>query len=399
MATPEHLEILEQGVEAWNQWRSKNRSIRPDLMGADLTKSDLHGVDFIETDLRGVDLIETDLTRGWLTRANFQNVNLAGAHLARAILFQANLYTANLSRANLVAAELCGANLGSAELTTAELTTAVLVTADLNEADLTKANLTRAGLTKANLTGADLTKANLRGAILTKANLARATLAGADLSEAILSETAFGNTNLTDVRGLETCHHYSPSALDHHTLVQSGLLPLAFLRGCGLPEVLIEYLPSLLNDAIQYDSLFISYASRDHAFAERLYADLQNKGVRCWYAPEDMKIGDEFRSRIDTSIHFHDRLLLILSAHSIKSRWVQKEVETAFEKEAKENRLVLFPIRLDDAVMQLDVGWAADICRQRHIGDFIKWKEHDAYQKALGRLLRDLASAGKATGR
>jgi hypothetical protein len=26
----------------------------------------------------------------------------------------------------------------------------------------------------------------------------------------------------------------------------------------------------------------------------------------------------------------------------------------------------------------------------RHIGDFTHWKEHDAYQKALDRLLRDL---------
>jgi hypothetical protein len=28
--------------------------------------------------------------------------------------------------------------------------------------------------------------------------------------------------------------------------------------------------------------------------------------------------------------------------------------------------------------------------RTRHIGDFTRWKEHDAYQKALDRLLRDL---------
>ena len=29
-------------------------------------------------------------------------------------------------------------------------------------------------------------------------------------------------------------------------------------------------------------------------------------------------------------------------------------------------------------------------CCLRHIGDFTRWKEHDAYQKALDRLLRDL---------
>jgi hypothetical protein len=54
---------------------------------------------------------------------------------------------------------------------------------------------------------------------------------------------------------------------------------------------------------------------------------------------------------------------------------------------------VLFPIRLDDAVMETKIGWAADIKRSRHIGDFRNWKDHDAYQKALARLLRDLRVA------
>jgi hypothetical protein len=31
----------------------------------------------------------------------------------------------------------------------------------------------------------------------------------------------------------------------------------------------------------------------------------------------------------------------------------------------------------------------ADIKHTRHIGDFTRWKDHDAYQKALDRLLRD----------
>jgi hypothetical protein len=86
----------------------------------------------------------------------------------------------------------------------------------------------------------------------------------------------------------------------------------------------------------------------------------------------------------------YDRLLLILSECSVKSRWVQKEVETAFEKEVNENRTVLFPIRIDESVMHSTVGWAADIRRQRHIGDFREWRDHDAYQKAFQRLLRDL---------
>jgi hypothetical protein len=47
-------------------------------------------------------------------------------------------------------------------------------------------------------------------------------------------------------------------------------------------------------------------ATKDKDFAERLYADLQAKGVRCWFAPEDLEIGDKFRMRIDESIRIHD---------------------------------------------------------------------------------------------
>ncbi len=36
MANPEHLEILEQVVEAWNEWRRSRSEITPDLKGADL---------------------------------------------------------------------------------------------------------------------------------------------------------------------------------------------------------------------------------------------------------------------------------------------------------------------------------------------------------------------------
>jgi hypothetical protein len=78
---------------------------------------------------------------------------------------------------------------------------------------------------------------------------------------------------------------------------------------------------------------------------------LQQTGVRCWYAPEDIKIGDRLRPIIDQSIRMHDKLLLILSKHSIDSTWVEKEVETAFEEEQKHGETMLFPIRLDSSIM------------------------------------------------
>jgi hypothetical protein len=118
---------------------------------------------------------------------------------------------------------------------------------------------------------------------------------------------------------LETCDHAGPSNIDHRTLQKSDPLPLAFLRGVGLPDNLNDYLPSLLNQAIQHYSCFISYRANndDEEFAKRLHADLQNKGVRRWFAPHDLLIGEGILGWIDAEIRVRDKVLLILSQHSI----------------------------------------------------------------------------------
>src|SRR5207248_4388442 len=134
---------------------------------------------------------------------------------------------------------------------------------------------------------------------------------------------------------------------------------------------------------IRYHSCFISYSSKDDAFARRLYADLQSNNVRCWFAPEDLKWGAITQLGIDEAIHLHDKLLLILSKHSIASGWVEREVKTALTREKREKRVVLFPVRIDNAVFDCPYKWAAEICHERNIGDFTRWKNHDDYQKAF----------------
>jgi uncharacterized protein YjbI with pentapeptide repeats len=113
---------------------------------------------------------------------------------------------------------------------------------------------------------------------LSRADLTEADLNGADLTGAHLYHSVFGATTLYEVKGLDQCRHGGPSIVDFQTLKSSGPLPIAFLRGVGLPDNLIEYLPSLLNTAIQFYSCFISYSGKDQAFAERLHSDLQKQG-------------------------------------------------------------------------------------------------------------------------
>jgi hypothetical protein len=350
MANEEQLAVFRQGVGAWNAWRAHNPGVRPDLSGAQLPCADLREAFLAES-------------------------NLAEANLSWAVLVDADLTRANLPNADLVGADLTDAN-----LTEAILCDARLIGADLSETVLIHADLTDATLTDANLTSADLESADLR----------RVNLTGANLTQVEFGDTVLADLDLSVAKGLEATIHWGPSIIDYRTLQKSGQLPLSFLRGCGLPNNLIEYLPSLLNQPIQFYSCFISYSSKEEEFARRLHADLQDKGIRCWFAPENMKIGDRIRTKIDEVIRLHEKLLLVLSANSINSDWVEKEVETAFEKERETESTVLFPVRLDDAVLESKAGWAADIKRARHIGDFRRWKDHDGYRRAFERLLHDL---------
>jgi hypothetical protein len=239
MADKGQLERLrKEGVQPWNRWREENPNVEIDLSGANLNEANLDEADLI--------------------RANLNEANLDEADLSRANLNEANLDEADLIRANLIRAYFNEANLSGA---------------NLDEADLSRANLSGANLSGANLTGADLSRANL--------------------SRANLFETFLVNVDLKETRGLDSCLHLGPSTLDHRTLAISGQLPINFLRGCGLPEQFITYLPSLLDQPIQFFSCFISYSHKDKAFARRLHDTLQGRGIRCWLDEKQLRPGDD----------------------------------------------------------------------------------------------------------
>jgi uncharacterized protein YjbI with pentapeptide repeats len=366
MANKEQLEILKQGVEVWNEWRKVSRGVLIDLREADLEDADLPGADLRYADLR---------------QAHLARVNLREAVLAYAYLLNSNLHQADLEGAEMTRADLLRANLTGARL-----------------------KMTR--FFAADLGGADLTGADLAGALLIQADLTGANLRQADFTGSQTGNTVFGDNDLGSTLGLERIEHHAPSTIGTNTINRSkGKIPVEFLRGCGLSDVEIEFAklaaPGLDTDQvtqivyeihrlycsqpIQFYSCFISYSSQDQAFAQRLHDDLQNHGVRCWFAPEDMKIGDEFRKAIGKEIRVRDKLLIILSQNSIRSEWVGDEVEKALAEEKEQGAPKLFPIRLDNAVFETKDDWAEKIRLRRHIGDF-----SSDYDKAFQRLLRDL---------
>src|SRR6266700_119873 len=407
----QYLDRLRQGVSSWNKWKSLNSNLEIDFRGADLSVTDLSEADLSRVDFKGANLGQANLSRATLYKANLNYANLGGvdltnANLNGAIINWANLNLADLTGASLIGADLnftclIGANLTGADLIGTCLNGACLAGANLGESDLSRANLrganltstdlSNSNLTRSNLTATDLTGSNLIMAHLEETNFSGSILENADLIQARLWRTLFVGVDLSRVIGLDEVIHDGPSTVDIDSIYLSkGYISQTFLRGVGIPDIFLTYTRSLVNSPINYYSCFISYSSKDEVFANRLYADLQNNNVRCWFARENMKIGDHYHQRIDESIRLYDKLILVLSEHAVQSAWVERKVVSAREKEDQECREVLFPVRLDETVMQTTKAWAADIRRRWHIGNFTQWKDYDSYQRSFERLLRDL---------
>jgi TIR domain len=98
---------------------------------------------------------------------------------------------------------------------------------------------------------------------------------------------------------------------------------------------------------------------------------------------------DWLRLSITHVIYLQDKFLLILSEHAVKSAWIEREVDAALHLEVKRGQGVLFPIRLDNMVLESNAHWATRL-HHRHISDFTGWQNEVIYQEAFATLLRHL---------
>jgi hypothetical protein len=355
LGNPEHTDFVKLGRVAIRAWGKEHPGSSLDLRGADL---------------RGINLAGTDLSG---TQFGAARPDERPASLRDAVLRKARLRRVFLRMA------------------------------DLRGADLRDADFRGSQLSIADFSFADLTGANLRDCIFIATDFNGATLDRADLTHSIVGHTRFTALDLSEAKGLAALQHQYPSTIDIDTLLKSSeFSPRPFLQGCGVPDALITNLRAFAGslEPIQLNSCFISFSSLDKAFAEKLYSRLRDKHAPVWFAPEDMQVGRKIYDQVDRAIQSHDRLLLILSKHSMQSDWVLTEIRRALAAETKEKQK-LFPIRLCDMKSLrkwtcFDGDSGKDMAvrvREYFIADFSKWKNHDAFEKEFERLLRDLSSS------
>lgn len=276
----------------------------------------------------------------------------------------------------------------------------------LNHIELVEANLKGIEIDNTDFHVCNLEKATLEGTMLSLVDFRYANFKETNFNRAVLYSCSFSNADLSLAKSLETIRHVSPSTIGIDTLYNSGgKIPEIFLRGCGVPDDFITFIPSHfgVQQAIQFYSCFISYSTRDEEFARRLYSRMRDEKLRVWFAPEDIKAGRKLHEQIELAIQLHDRLLIILSEESMQSEWVRSEIRNARQVEIRENRQKLFPIGLADfesikkwKCFDSDTGKDLAVeLREYYIPDFSNWKDHDAFEKGFERLLRDLRAEEK----
>jgi hypothetical protein len=152
-------------------------------------------------------------------------------------------------------------------------------------------------------------------------------------------------------------------------------------------------------------SCFISYNHKDEIFTAKLYTSLKEANISVWFAPEDTQGGKKLHEQIDRAIRYHDRLIIVLSDHSLKSEWVLTEIRKARKVELLEKRQKLFPIRLADMktiqnweCFDSDIGkdLAVEV-REYYIPDFSNWEDKATFELSFSRLLDDLKKMPKSS--
>jgi hypothetical protein len=371
MGNPDHIALARQTPAAWNDWR-ENNPVEPDLSSADLHEADLSGRDFTYTDFSGANLTRALLKDCLLNAARFVRVRAEGANLSGSNLEWIVAHDAYLTGAAILS---CRADKASFE-----------------DADLSKTNLAGTRFTTSVLNGANLTSAYLVGSTFISTFMQ-----GVSFAQSIQGLTAFVDVNLIGATGLDRCEHHSHNLIDFRTLITSaGQLPLAFLRGCGIPEGVIHQYLTHWGDFPLVSSVFISHSSLDSPFASRLYDALQERGVRCFYSCRDMRAGDPTRERLYAEIDANDLIICALSRAALSSDWVRDEIQYAFKKERETHSRLVVPVMLDDEIMTTHVGWATTLREDRHIEDFRGWEHPLSFDGSLGRLMEGLVQRGRA---
>ena len=131
--------------------------------------------------------------------------------------------------------------------------------------------------------------------------------------------------------------------------------------------------------------IFLSHTSSDKPFVRKLATDLRAYGHTVWIDEAEINIGDSLIGKIREGLDSVDYIAVVLSKASIESEWVKKELEIASNREIKEKKKLVLPIKLENVELP-------GFLEGKFYGDF---SDPNGYDEKLQLLLRGLGNSKK----
>jgi uncharacterized protein YjbI with pentapeptide repeats len=300
-----------------------------------------------------------------LWQTGFNQVSLKNANLAWLTAFQSRLMRCDMTGAYMEDVRFRFTDISESNLAGAIMTRAEVIASRLRKSDLSGVKLT------ASMLSGEFEDIRFQHSDFGNAVLRRCRLSG-NFEGAMFDQTAFVDVVFRDCTRLEMIEHLGPSQFTLSTILENASLPRAFWESAGV-KIPVAQLIEAFEANSSYQSCFISYASKDRVFANDLFTFLRYRGASCWMASASLKIGELQRQAIYSAIRDHRQLLVVISADSVLSRWVENEVERALAKENETKTPCILPIRIDEVALNTDTSWVVALRDTRNIADFTGW--------------------------
>lgn len=86
--------------------------------------------------------------------------------------------------------------------------------------------------------------------------------------------------------------------------------------------------------------IFLSHASRDRRFTQRLAATLRDHGLPVWYSETNLVGAQQWHDEIGRALERCDWFVLVLSPSATRSVWVKRELSYALRDLRYDNHIV-----------------------------------------------------------
>ena len=98
-----------------------------------------------------------------------------------------------------------------------------------------------------------------------------------------------------------------------------------------------------MTDSQLNHEVFISYSSKNAEYANAVHEKLEKAGIKCWIDVNNIRTSENFAQEIIDGLNKAKVVVLIYSKDADDSKYVYREIETAFDKKH------IVPLKIDDS--------------------------------------------------